>query len=90
MKHHAQAGRVQGNAGKQIAGAAERDEGVDQPNEVARQRETQPKQRHRSYKYSNLMSLPQVVIPKLNLFRSTGAIFAKAAHKANKGGHLGG
>jgi len=39
MEDHAQAGGVQRDAAEKVAGAAERKEGVDQPHEVARQRE---------------------------------------------------
>ena len=42
VKDHAQTGGVQRDAAEKIAGAAEREEGVGQPDEVASQREAQP------------------------------------------------
>src|SRR5216684_1722642 len=60
VEDHAQAGGVQRDAAKKVAGAAEREEGVDQPNEVATEREAQPKQCHRLGKYQSPLSLMQV------------------------------
>ena len=66
VENHAQAGRMQGDAAEQVTGAGERHEGVDQPDEVAPQCETQPKQRHRPYKFRNPLSLPQIAGPVPN------------------------
>ena len=44
VEDHAEAGGVQGDAAEQVTGAGQRHEGVDQSDEVAPQRETQPKQ----------------------------------------------
>ena len=60
MEDHAQAGGVQRDAAEKIAGAGERKEGVDQPDEVASQREAQPEQCHKTGKYQSPLSLMQV------------------------------
>ena len=44
VEDHPQAGGVQRDAAEKLAGPAEREEGVDQPDEIASQREAQPKQ----------------------------------------------
>jgi len=46
MEDHAHAGGMQGNTTEKFAGASQRHEGIDQADEVAPQRETQPKQWH--------------------------------------------
>ena len=63
MEDHAQTGGMQGDAAEQVAGTGERHEGVDQSDEIASQCEAQPKQRHRPYKFRNLLSLPQIAGP---------------------------
>src|SRR5260370_8874314 len=60
VEDHAQAGGVQRDAAEKVAGTAEREEGVDQPDEVAAEREAQPKQCHRLGKYQNPLRLMQV------------------------------
>src|SRR5208337_3309032 len=60
VENHAKAGGVQRDAAEKVAGAAERKKGVDQPDEVASQRKTQPKQCHRLGKYQSPLSLMQV------------------------------
>src|SRR5258708_1186771 len=60
VEDHAQAGGVQRDAAEKVAGTAEREEGVDQPDEVAAEREAQPEQCHRLGKYQSPLSLMQV------------------------------
>jgi len=59
VEDHTEAGRVEGDAAKQIAGAGQRYEGVDQADKVATQRETEPEQRHVFF-VPELLSLPQI------------------------------
>jgi hypothetical protein len=47
MKDHAEAGGMKRDAAEKVAGAAEREERVDQADEVASQREAKPKQSHK-------------------------------------------
>jgi hypothetical protein len=42
VENHAEAGGMKGDAAEKVAGARKRKKGIDQPNEVARQREAQP------------------------------------------------
>src|SRR5260370_35252 len=53
VEDHAQAGGVQRDAAEKVAGAGEREEGVDQPDKVATQCEAQPKQCHKLGKYQS-------------------------------------
>src|SRR5260370_7975138 len=66
VEDHAQAGGVQRDAAEKVAGAAEREKGVDQPDKVATEREAQPEQCHRLGKYQSPMSLMQVGANLLN------------------------
>jgi hypothetical protein len=63
VENHPQAGSVQRDAAEQVAGAGERHEGVDQPDKVAPQCETQPKQRHRPYELRNPVQESSTRIP---------------------------
>jgi len=60
VENHPQAGGMQCDAAEKVAGAAEREERVDQPNKVATQCEAQPKQCHKLGKYQSPLSLLQV------------------------------
>ena len=62
MEDHAHAGGVQRDPAEKLAGAAEREKRIDQPDEVTSQREAQPEQCHRPGKYQSPLSLMQVRI----------------------------
>src|ERR1700739_4793412 len=72
VENHSQAGRMQCDAAEKVAGPRQRHERIDQSNKVASQRETQPEQRHRPYKFRNPLILPQ--IPKSETESSRAAI----------------
>ena len=88
VEHHAQAGGVQRDAAEKVAGASQRYESIDEPDEIATQRKAQPKQCHKPSNVRNPLSLPQVAGLRLHPEVQAGLIVPMGALKTNKPRHL--